>query len=144
MAFFFLLIRYLSAGLKQELQTMHLAPKHLCICFNSSILRLSDWIFSSSSSVGGIVACSTDWINLQWIDAPSNIYTSEFYPEVLKFSRLVTHILWLSCDAQPCSYFRRLNIDPEWLYQDNISLFWWFWWMKPRMRYPLVIGLSSV
>ena len=71
----------------------------------------------------------------------SNIYTSEFYPEVLKFSRLVIHILWLSCDDQPCSYFRRLNIDPEWLYQDNFSLFWWFWWMKPRMRYLLVIGL---
>ena len=114
---------------------MHLAPKHLCICFNSSILRLSDWIFSSSSSVGVIVACSTDWINLQWIDAPSNIYTSEFYPEVLKFSRLVIHVLWLSCDDQPCSCFRRLNIDTECLYQDNFPLFWWFWWMKPRMRW---------
>ena len=53
---------------------MHLAPKHLCICFNSSILRLSAWIFSSASSVDGIVPTSTDCSNVQWLDVLVNIY----------------------------------------------------------------------
>ena len=61
---------------------MHLAPKHLCICFNSSILRLSALIFSSASSVGGIVPHSTDWLNVQWLDVLANyLYPSEYYQE---------------------------------------------------------------
>ena len=53
---------------------MHLAPKHLCICFNSSIFRLSAWIFPSASSVDGIVPNSTDCSNVQWLDVLVNIY----------------------------------------------------------------------
>ena len=61
---------------------MHLAPKHLCICFNSSILRLSAWIFSSASSVGGIVSHWPDWLNVQWLDVlVKYLYPSDYYQE---------------------------------------------------------------
>ena len=53
---------------------MHLAPKHLCICFNSSTFRLSAWIFSSASALDGIVPTSTDWSIVQWLDVLVNIY----------------------------------------------------------------------
>ena len=59
---------------------MHLAPKHLCICFNSSIFRLSAWIFPSASSVDGIVATSTDRSNVQWLDVlVKYLYPSDYY-----------------------------------------------------------------
>ena len=87
---------------------MHLAPKHLCICFNSSIFRLSAWIFPSASSVDGIVPTSTDCSNVQWLDVLVNIYIpvtftkkgQTFLSQIrfLKFSRLVINILRLSCD----------------------------------------------
>ena len=61
---------------------MHLAPKHLCICFNSSILRLSAWIFFSASSVGGIVPHWPDWLNVQWLDVlVKYLYPSDYYQE---------------------------------------------------------------
>ena len=59
----------------------------------------------------------------------------------LKFFRLVINILQLSCDDYHCSHFRLLNIETRCLYQDLFSLFLKFWWMKLRVRDPLLIGL---
>ena len=102
---------------------MHLAPKHLCICFNSSIFRLSAWIFPSASSVDGIVPTSTDCSIVQWLDVLVNIYipvtfTMKGQIRFLKFSRLVIDISWLSCDDLHCSNFRWPDRELRCLYQD--------------------------
>ena len=140
MAFFLLLIRYLSAGLKQELQIMHLAPKHLCICFNPSILRLSDWIFSSSSSVGGIVACRTDWFFVQWLEALANYLYPSDYPQEGPDSDQISQVLkrWLIVHIMWCStlyLFQKTLPRTMMTLSSQIFIILMILLDKPRMRY---------